>query len=174
LQETSAAIKVQAAFRRCQVQRQLERQGVSTLALRKSARRRRALERQQQRQIPLIGTSSSDGDQTDDRDASTTGKGFSSIFDCCGVGLSLGGSDDNDVPYNAKSYEKQRKLDQATFQAKVKAREDHERQLIAGYGKTHAARQLQNADNTGEAYEVVDPADEGEETSTILNRYSSI
>lgn len=82
LQETSAAIKVQAAYRRMKVMDQLEGDGITTSAIRNRSRRR-AYERQRK------------------------AKGVSSLFTCCGAEFVLAdftGEDDYEL---RKEHDKQ-------------------------------------------------------------------
>jgi hypothetical protein len=68
LQETSAAIKLQAAYRRKKVMSDLETQGKSTTAIRNRARRRKV---QQKSKLVMP-------------------EDVTSLFQCCGISLSLG------------------------------------------------------------------------------------
>jgi hypothetical protein len=70
--ETAAAIKVQAAFRRNQVMRELAEHGISTAAMRNRSRRKKRTEEN-------VGT--------DD---------VPSLFRCCGVGLAFGDASEED------------------------------------------------------------------------------
>jgi hypothetical protein len=81
LQETVAAVKVQAAFRRNKTLRDLERAGLSTAAIRNAQRRRKAQQERNTADIP-------------------------SIFQCCGLGLAYG--DDTEEDFEAsRQHEKE-------------------------------------------------------------------
>jgi hypothetical protein len=112
----------------------MKKEGKSTSSMRNQARRRRALEAE---------SSSSDN-----------------LFHCCGIALPWVADDEDDGAV-ADAVAK-REQDKAKYNAKVKAREQYESQLIAQFGKARAARQLQSADTSGEVYEMVDLDDEVE------------
>jgi hypothetical protein len=89
LQETSAAIKVQSAFRRNKVMREMEEQGQSTAAIRNRARRRAAMNKEHR--------------GTDD---------IPGIFGCCGVGLAFGDATEDyeaDREHQKQLYEQRKK-----------------------------------------------------------------
>lgn len=102
-QETAAAIKVQAAFRRNKVLADLEKQGLSTAAIRNRSRRRKAW--------------GGGGIGTDD---------IPGLFRCCGIGLAFGDATEED-------YEEKRKHDKTLYEERKKQRELRELQLRTHY-----------------------------------------
>lgn len=126
-QETAAAIKVQAAFRRNKAMAELERQGLSTAAIRNRSRRRKAW---------------SNGGRfgsTDD---------VPSLFRCCGIGLAFGDATEED-------YEEMRQHDKALYEERKKAREEREQQLRSHY-RRKAGQGGVDGGNEEEAYEIVE------------------
>ncbi|GKY91609.1 hypothetical protein MPSEU_000132800 [Mayamaea pseudoterrestris] len=110
--ETAAAIKVQSAFRRNKTLRDLEKDGVSTAAIRNAQRRRKA----QQKGLHA-GTAD-----------------IPSIFQCCGVGLAFGDATEED-------YETSRQHEKEQYEERKKAREQREAQLRQNYIKTQREKQ---------------------------------
>ena len=126
-QETSAAIKLQAAYRRLKAMKEMEERGVNTKEFRKKNRRRRAR-----------GTGDSSG--SDD---------MSSLFNCCGVGLALGGEDDYD-------YEEIRMHEKTLYEERKKTREQREAQLRSSYRRKQCVHQAQGSPSAAEAFEVLE------------------
>lgn len=106
LQETNAAIKIQSIWRRIQVMNMLERQGLSTSAIRNRARRRKAAERNA-------------------RSKTAQSSDAPSLFQCCGVGLAFGDATEEDDEayreFQKKQYE-QRQLKQAAHEEKLRSK----------------------------------------------------
>lgn len=90
-QETAAAIKVQAAFRRNKVLKDLEEQGVSTVTIRNRARRRN--------KKPSI----LDGN----------------MFACCGMGLAFGDDEYNHREHDKEAYIQRQKERRAREKALI-------------------------------------------------------
>jgi hypothetical protein len=118
LQETSAAIKVQAAFRRNKILKELEKNGDTTAAIRNAQRRRKAQERQK----------------------STGNADIPAIFQCCGVGLAFGDATEEDYAAS-KLYEKEQ------YEERKKARELREEELRQNYMREQRKKQTPVEEN---------------------------
>jgi hypothetical protein len=110
-QETAAAIKVQAAYRRNKVMWTLEQNGMTTSAIRNRSRRRKALLQFER-------------------------GGFSNLFNCCGVGVAFG--DGYDV---ADDYQASREMQKKQYEEKRNAQMAHDAELRAQFRKTKIAKQ---------------------------------
>jgi hypothetical protein len=111
-QETAAAIKVQAAFRRNKALRDLEKEGITTAAIRNAQRRRKAQQ----------------------RNAQTGTADIPSLFQCCGVGLAFGDATEED-------YEAARQHEKEQYEERKKARERREEELRQNYIQAQKAKQ---------------------------------
>jgi hypothetical protein len=109
-QETSAAIKVQAAYRRNKVMWTMEQNGMTTSAIRNRSRRRKAL-------------------------AQFEGGGFSNLFNCCGVGVAFGDGYDVHDDYQAS-----RDMQKKQYMERREAQVAHESQLRSQFQKTRIAK----------------------------------
>lgn len=125
-QETAAAIKLQAAYRRGKVMNDLERQGATTMAIRKRAQRRR---------VHKLSKDPHD---------------FSNAFGgCCGFYLALTGE------MTEEDYEAQREYQKLVYEEKKKAVQAREEKLREQYTKSMMKRR-QKRDDVSEAYETVE------------------
>lgn len=105
--ETSAAIKLQSAYRRRMVMAMMEEEGGTTSAVRNSARRRRAAKEAQ----------------------SNPAQDFVNIFNCCGADFGLGGG--NKESY----YDMTREMETARYEDKVREKQDRELAVRKSYQK---------------------------------------
>eukprot|EP00538_Stauroneis_constricta_P002606 CAMPEP_0119559210 /NCGR_PEP_ID=MMETSP1352-20130426/12218_1 /TAXON_ID=265584 /ORGANISM="Stauroneis constricta, Strain CCMP1120" /LENGTH=266 /DNA_ID=CAMNT_0007606851 /DNA_START=40 /DNA_END=840 /DNA_ORIENTATION=- len=129
--ETTAATKVQAAFRRFQVMRDLEEAGKSTSAIRNRRRRRKAAAR--------FGG----------RNRTQVSEDAPSIFNWCGVGLVFGDATEEDD-------EVYRQLQKSRYEEKRKEQAAHEEALRRRFLQSE-----NNKAGVVEAYEVVGDRAEG-------------
>jgi hypothetical protein len=112
-QETAAAVKVQAVYRRDKAMRELEKQGITTVAIRNRARIR-----QRNRRPDVLS-----GD-------------LSGLFCCGGIGFSL---DD----FTPDDYEAQKEYEKSRYQQKKKSKQQREEQLRHDFAKPLQAKRQQ-------------------------------
>lgn len=125
--ETAAAIKIQSSYRRNKVMGDLEKEGLSTAAIRN---RSRTLEARKKKDSVLAASSD-----------------VPNIFTCCGVGLAFGDATETD-------YDAVRDLEKKQYHIKKLQQEEHEEKLRSEYGKMRIAKKA--LDDTEEVYEVVE------------------
>jgi hypothetical protein len=127
--ETSAAIKVQSVFRRNQTMRALERQGITTAAIRNQARRRQA----RMNEHGLSGSAD-----------------MPSLLACCGVGLAFGDATEVDFQ-TARHHEKEAYLE------RQKEKEAKEQELRMQFLKLSAKKKAAaRREDVEEVYEVIE------------------
>jgi hypothetical protein len=126
-QETSAAVKVQSVFRRNRTMGELEKQGITTAAIRNRSRRRQA-------RMEARGTTGS---------ADTP-----SLFACCGVGLAFGDATEED-------YEATRQYQRDQYYQKKNEKESQEEQLRKKFKHLEAQKKAARPSFVKETYEVV-------------------
>jgi hypothetical protein len=104
-QETSAAIKIQAVYRRRRVMAMMEEEGHTTAAVRNMARRRQAA-----------------------REATVNpAQDFINLFNCCGVDLGLGGG------HKEKYFDFTRQLESARYNETTREKAQREEMLRRKY-----------------------------------------
>lgn len=128
-QETAAAIKVQSVYRRNKTMAELEKQGITTAAIRNRTRRRQA--------------------RKDARGKAAGSADIPNLFACCGVGLAFGDATEED-------YEATRQFQREKYLERKKEKEQQEADLRRQYRKQAAQKHAKRGSDVEEAYEVVE------------------